>query len=612
MENLLSKLIEKLARVESFEEAAELSLGTAGEIVRLGISRSSFRGGARVLRAVLHHRPDDGYRRFVAVDVTAEGVTTPLRIGDSDHVQSVAAWQWIRGHETAAAIDVLQGTVLLEHGAAPGAVRKSAPRDATHVFAVPVRAPGHRIDGMIVVEATCQAAAGTPFVWEACREALLLLAAIAAPYLGRLPISRVERTAPGEHLPVAGPSMQGVVETVRALSRQDAPVLFRGPAGSGKAGLARWAHERSSVKAGPFEIVRLAEIPDDQQLAELFGSRRHEKEIPGAVARAERGTLYIADVDRLIPAAQAALLRLIDEGRYTVCGDAGAERAARVRLLFGTGRDLRRLVVDGALRPELFHVLDALPVRIAPLRERQDEIVEWAEYMLSRHHAASGVPTAVALTQDAASRLVSHDWPGNLRQLDSILRRAYALAQLDHATLTDAVALRVEHIGRALQYEGKGSPRTLLDQLGLAAEAFVAEAERCTETGVRLDMDLADAFKGLVIEAAKRRWASEDKDGVKKAFLLLGKEATVKSRNHWAAYEREMDKVVELRRVLGAQSSLPAQGTTAPPRVAPSRPSVSPQGAAVLRKNTPLHPTNGGGLTGSHGVAKPAELLHGE
>jgi hypothetical protein len=63
-------------------------------------------------------------------------------------------------------------------------------------------------------------------------------------------------------------------------------------------------------------------------------------------------------------------------------------------------------------------------------------------------------------------------------------------------------------------------------------------------------MDLADSFKGLVIEAAKRRWSPDDKDAVKKAFLLLGKEATVKSRNHWATYEREFDKVQELRRIL--------------------------------------------------------------
>ncbi len=558
METLLSKLIEKLAQVEAFEDAAEIALDTAVEIVRMGIAGSAYSKNARVLRAILHHRPDDGYRRLVAVDVNPDGAIGPIKIGDSPHVPSAAAWQWIRGHETAAAVDIALGSVVLANGsqAGKGAVEsaRALQRDATHLFAVPVRAPGHRIDGMIAVEMSCRAASGTPFVWEACRESLLLLAAISAPYFTRLPVSHIERTAADEQLPVIGQSMQCVVEMLRVFARQDEPVLFSGPAGSGKAGLARWVHERSAVRGGPFEIVRLSAIPEDQQIAELFGARKSApgvppKEVPGAVARAEKGTLYVADVDRLTPAAQAAFLRLIDERRYRISGD-DADKTASVRLVFGTTAEIKKLVDEGKLRSDLFYRMDALPVRTAPLRERPDEIIEWAEFMLQRRHTSNGATSAATITQDAASRLVGHDWPGNLRQLDNIIRRAYALAQLDHASMADGVALRAEHIERALQYEGKGSPRSLLDHLDMAAEAFVAEAERRTETGIRLDMDLADSFKGLVIEAAKRRWSPEDKDGVKKAFLLLGKEATVKSRNHWATYEREFEKVQELKRVL--------------------------------------------------------------
>ncbi|MFO0587920.1 MAG: sigma 54-interacting transcriptional regulator [Polyangiaceae bacterium] len=557
METLLSKLIEKLAKVEAFEEAAEIALGTAIEIVRLAITGSAYSKNARVLRAVLHHRPDDGYRRLVAVDVAESGATLPLKLGDAPHMPSAAAWQWVRGYETAAAIDVALGAVSFASDRHGTESTKPVQRDATHLFVVPVRAPGHRIDGMIAVEASCKQASGTPFVWETCREALLLLAAISAPYFTRLSVARIERTMPDELLPVIGQSTAGIVEMLRVFARQDEPILFSGPVGSGKASLARWAHERSTHKSGPFEVVRLASIPEDQQMAELFGARRSTpgappKEIPGAVARAEKGTLLLADVERLTPAAQAALARLLEERRYRMSGEDGVERTAQVRFLFGTNTDLTRLVDDGKLRAELFYRMDALPIRVAPLRERPDEIIEWAETMLRRRHVQSGSTSAAIISQEAASKLVAHDWPGNLRQLDNIIRRAYALAQLDHATLADGISLRAEHIERALQYEGKGSPRTLLDYLDMAAEAFVAEAERRTETGIRLDMDLADSFKGLVIEAAKRRWSPEDKDGVKKAFLLLGKEATVKSRNHWATYEREFEKVQELKRVLAA------------------------------------------------------------
>jgi DNA-binding NtrC family response regulator len=619
VETLLSKLIEKLARAEAFEDAAELALATAVEIVRFGINGSTYSKNARVLRAILHQRPDDGYRRLVAVDVAPDGAIGSLKIGDNQHVQSASAWQWVRGHETAAAIDLAFGTVVLTSGSpassgmngakpAPEAA-KVLQRDATHVFVVPVRAPGHRIDGMIAVEASCRAASGTPFVWESCREALLLLAAIAAPYLSRLPISRIERAAPDEHLPVIGPSMQCVVEMVRVFARQDDPLFFGGPAGSGKSGLARWAHEHSQVKNGPFEAVHLSAMSEDMQVAELFGSRKSApgippKEVPGAVARAEKGTLYIDDIDRLTPAAQTALFRLIEERRYHVAGDDAADKVANVRFMFGTGADLRKLMDEGKFRPDLFYKIDALPVRIAPLRERPDEIIEWAEHMLTRRHAANGATSEAMITQDAASRLVSHDWPGNLRQLDNIIRRAYALAQLDHASIADGVALRAEHIERALQYEGKGSPRSLLDHLDMAAEAFVAEAERRTETGIRLDMDLADSFKGLVIEAAKRRWSPEDKDGVKKAFLLLGKEATVKSRNHWATYEREFDKVQELRRVLNGGA--PTHGMAhhhRHPTPVPVHPNGTHPAVATIHHAAPqVHGTNGNGMSGTNGV----------
>lgn len=601
MEALLSKLIEKLARAEAFEDAAEATLGAAVDIVRMAIQSSAFSKNARVLRAVIHHRPDDGYRRLVAVSVAESGAVAPMKLGDTASIASASAWQWVRGHETAAAIDVALGTVVFSGAQAPAnagkgeaGATKPVQRDATHLFVVPVRAPGHRIDGMLAVEASCRAATGTPFIWESCRDSLALLAAIAAPYLYRLPVTHIERMAPDEHLPVIGQSMQCIAEMLRAFAKQDETLLFVGPAGVGKASLARFCHAHSASKAGPFEMLHLAEITDDQQIAELFGAKKaahngnggthaayaptngHNgngngnghalhgtnghahaaKDALGAVARAEKGTLFIDECDRLTPAAQSALLRLLEEKRYRSGGD-GEDKAAAVRLVFGTNADIKKLVDEGKFRADLFYRIDILPLRIAPLRERPDEIIEWSEYMLHRRHTAAGATSEATITQEAAGKLVKHDWPGNLRQLDGIMRRAYALAQIDHSSAADGVALRAEHIDRALQYEGKGSPRTLLDHLDSAAEAFVAEAERRTETGIRLDMDLADSFKGLVIEAAKRRWSPEDKDAVKKAFLLLGKEATVKSRNHWATYEREFDKVQELRRILSGGERTP-------------------------------------------------------
>jgi DNA-binding NtrC family response regulator len=566
VETLLSKLIEKLARAEAFEDAADVALGTAIEIAKGAIQSSAFSKNARVLRAMIHYRPDDGYRRLVAVDVGADGALSHAKVGDTAHVPSATAWQWVRGHESPAAIDVTLGTVMLASGlqasSAPASKlnaevsqAKLLQRDATHLFVVPIRAPGHRIDGMLAVEANCRAAIGTPFIWESCRDALSLLAAITAPYLSRLPVTRIERTPPDEHLPVIGQSMQAVIEMLRVFARQEETILLSGPTGAGKSRLARWCHEHSPLKNGPFETIDLATVPEDLQLAELFGWKKGAftnavKDTPGCITRAEKGTLFIDEIDKLSLSSQAGLLRMIEEKRYRMLGDSDGDKTANVRFIIGTNADLKKLSDEGKFRADLYYRINVLPVRIPPLRDRPDEVVEWAEYMLARRHSASGATSEATITKDAASKLVAHDWPGNLRQLDNIIRRAYALSQIDHGSPADGVSLRPEHVDRALQYEGKGSPRTLLDHLDSAAEAFVAEAERRTETGIKLDMDLADSFKGLVIEAAKRRWNPEDKDAVKKAFLLLGKEATVKSRNHWATYEREFDKVQELRRVL--------------------------------------------------------------
>lgn len=566
METMLSMLIEKLSRAEAFEEAADAALMTAIEVARGAVQSSQFGKSARILRAMIHHRPDDGYRRLVAVDVAADGTRSPAKVGDGAHLPSATAWQWVRGLDAAAAIDVKLGTVTLSSGmqaasAASGGrlgsetgAAKPVTRDATHLFVVPIRAPGRRIDGMLAVEASCSDATGTPFVWEACRDNLALLAGIAAPYLTRLPITQIDHSAPDEFLPVIGQSMQGIVEMLRIFARQEETVLLAGPTGAGKARLARWCHEHSPLKLGPFEVLDLGTVPEDLQLAELFGWKKGAfanaaKDTPGCIARAEKGTLYIDDVEKLSANAQAGLLRVLEERRYRQLGDSDGDRSTAVRFIIGTSADLRKLVDEGKFRADLYHRINVLTVRLPSLRERPDEIVEWAHYMLHRRHLASGATSEAAITQEAAAKLVAHDWPGNLRQLDNIVRRAYALSQIDHGSAL-GVALRAEHIDRALQYEGRTTPRSLLDHLDGAAEAFVAEAERRTEGGPRLDMDLADSFKGLVIEAAKRRWNAEDKDAVKKAFLLLGKEATVKSRNHWATYEREFDKVQELRRVL--------------------------------------------------------------
>ncbi|MEZ4298078.1 MAG: sigma 54-interacting transcriptional regulator [Polyangiaceae bacterium] len=563
MSSRFPSLFQRLAKAESFESAAEAALCASIEIARAAVEASTFAGRARVLRAMVHHRPDDGYRRLVVVEVSAQGETAHPKVGESEHLPSATAWRWVRTNDSSVAIDLTLGKVTLASGAssreakgagsfnAQASAARLLARDATHLFVVPLRAPLGRIEGMLVIEASARSAIGDPFVWDGCKDELETVAGLAAQYLSRLPIMEAGATATDEFLPVIGSSMQGVVEMLRVFARQEETVLLSGPTGAGKSRLARWCHERSAQRGSPFETLELSAIPEDLQLAQLFGWKRGAftsavKDNPGHITRADGGTLFIDEIDKLSLASQAGLLRVLEEKRYRQIGDSEGDRIAQVRFIIGTNADLGRLAEEGKFRTDLYYRINVLPVRIPALRERSDEIGDWARFMLRRRHGSAGGEATI--TPDAIKLLAAHDWPGNLRQLDNIVRRAYALSQIDQEA-EGVVVLRAEHVERALRYEGSVPLAGLLEHMKRVAEMFVSEAENRFSAETPLDLDLCDAFKGLVLDAAAARWP-DDKDAVKKAFILLGKEPVVKSRNHWAHHEREMKVVEKLRAAL--------------------------------------------------------------
>ena len=560
-------LVRNLASATTFEAAANATLRATVALTQAAIAASSFAGKARISRAMLHLRPDDGYVRLVALEV-GEGGQAGCRIGAGAHLPSATAWRWVSQRQAPVAVDVtLQLVSIIVDGkvGAPdengepvdlkGSRLKLEGRDVTHLLGVPMRAPGGRIEGMIAVEVDCREAIGVPFVWESCTPALETLAIAAGPFLNNLPITDVVHTEPDQYLPIIGASMQGLVEMLRIFARQEETILLGGPTGAGKTRLARWCHEQS-VRAGqPFEVLDLSTVPEELQMGELFGWRKGaftgaEKSTPGAIARAEKGTLFIDEIDKLSLKAQAGLLRVLEDKRYRPLGEGDVDRTANVRYVIGTNADLLSLVRDARFRDDLYYRINVLPVRIPPLADRADEIIPWARYMLRRRHEGSSGKGESELTDDAAKKLRGQAWPGNLRQLDNIVRRAYALSLVDAGGAGDRVRIGVEHVERALAYEGKPGTRRIIELMEQAAEAFVLEAERAADHGRKLDMDHADAFKGFVIEAAKRRFGPEEREGVRRAFVLLGKEGTVESRNHSAVYRREMEKLENARREL--------------------------------------------------------------
>jgi DNA-binding NtrC family response regulator len=564
----VAAVVGKLVEATVFDDAALVTLRSVLDACAGVLSTSRFARSGHLVRAVVHLRPSDGYRGLAVLEAGASDLATPD--GQGGHLTSTTAWRWVDETRCALSIDVNVGRVQLHGAERPAFVHAQASRgprefnggesrlgllarDVTHLLVLPLRGPRASVDGMIALEAACRPAIGTPFMWGDCVAALQLLADVAAPYLVGLPTRPPRSLRTDPLLPVVGEATSGIVELLATFARQDEPVLISGPTGSGKSRLARWCHEQSARQGKPFEVLDLCAIPEDLQLPELFGWRKGAftgatRDKLGCIAQARGGTLFIDEIDNLSPRAQAGLLRVLEEGTYRRLGDDGRELAADVRFIVGTNADLQTAVREKRFREDLYYRINVLPVRLPPLRERRDEIAPWARYMTVRRHGSESAG-GVSLTSEAERFLVAQEWPGNLRQLDNIVRRAYAVALAALGGIRSAtLVLGVEHVRRAMEYESEDARGSLGAVLFGAATAFAKEAER--RGAGALDLDLADAFKGFVLAAATERLGGSREE----AFALLGREKLARDRNHHKVFRREIDRAEQLCRLLGERS----------------------------------------------------------
>jgi transcriptional regulator with AAA-type ATPase domain len=564
----LSTLATALYAAKHFEQAAVETLRTLMRLAEQGVEASRFAGRCGLLRGVVHLRPADAYSRLVALEREAMETSQPgeetLPLADGPQVSllaSASAWRAVVEHRCAVSIDVGLGT-LQPHQAPTRRLTSPLPvatftadsqqrllsRQATHVCVLPLRMPGGRIDGMIALEASCMAALGQEFIWLELGPRLQLAVDLAAPYLMGLPPRPGGAPETDDFLPVVGASMANLMGVLRVFAQQEETLLISGPTGAGKSRLARWCHERSPRRQHRFESLDLMTIPETLQMAELTGWRKGAftgavTDNPGCLARAEGGTLFIDEIDKLSLNAQAGLLRVLEERTYRRLGDAGGEKRADVRFVIGTNANLPESVRRGTFREDLYYRINVLPVRLPPLDGRRDEIGPWARYMLARHHREKRPEGVARLAPEAERWLEQGSWPGNLRQLDNLIRRAYTLAMVEQGSTSSELELHESHIRQALTYEGgaqQGSP--LVEALGQAARAFVQEARRREDP---LDIDLAESLRGFVLAEAVHQVGREE------AFRLVGRESLVKSRNHQKTLKQEVKKAEALCREVG-------------------------------------------------------------
>ena len=241
-------------------------------------------------------------------------------------------------------------------------------------------------------------------------------------------------------LVAVSPAMQDVVALTRRVATADVPVLLCGESGTGKELLARHLHRTSPRAAGPFVAESCASLPDGLVESLLFG---HEKGAftgarearEGLFRAADGGTLFLDEIGEMSAAAQAKILRVLQEGEVRPVGGTAAH-PIDVRLVTATHRPLETWVREGRFREDLYYRVAVVRIEVPPLRERSTDIPELVRRFLSTHSE-----TGVTLTDDALAALVAHPWPGNVRELENEVRRALALGAdpIDRAALSPAL-----------------------------------------------------------------------------------------------------------------------------------------------------------------------------
>ena len=222
----------------------------------------------------------------------------------------------------------------------------------------------------------------------------------------------------------SSPPMRAVYDAVERIAAADGTVLVLGESGTGKELAARAVHDLSARAAEPFVVVDCAATSITNFEKEFFGEDAREGGAGwihrGLVSRAEGGSLFLDEVAELDYAAQSSLLRFIESGVFRSLG-ADTEMSANVRVIASSNRDLLEEVRAGRLREDLYYRLQVLPIRLPPLRERLDDIPGLANTILNRLATETG-KTFEPLSKGPEARLVSYAWPGNVRQLENMLR----------------------------------------------------------------------------------------------------------------------------------------------------------------------------------------------
>jgi two-component system response regulator HydG len=235
-------------------------------------------------------------------------------------------------------------------------------------------------------------------------------------------------------------ALHEVISVLERVAPTDVPVLIEGESGTGKDMVARAAHGMSKRAGGPYVALNMSAIPENLAESELFGHEKGaftgaETTRAGFFGEAEGGTLFLDEIGLLAPTLQAKLLRVLQDGDYIPVGSRKLKKA-NVRVVCATNENLRKNVDEGKFREDLYFRIRVVPLRLAPLRERREDIPLLVDHLVKKHAVRLGRPP-LQPDPGAMKALLDYPWPGNVRELEHALERALLLARGDAITVGD-------------------------------------------------------------------------------------------------------------------------------------------------------------------------------
>lgn len=283
------------------------------------------------------------------------------------------------------------------------------------------------------------------------------------------------------------PLIMDVCKKLARLSQVDSPVLVTGETGTGKELIAESIAQLSSRFGKPFVVVNCAAVPENLIESELFGFEKGS--FTGAVAPkegllkiADQGTVFFDEIGELPLSLQGKLLRFLQTQTFYPLGST-REVQVNVRVISATNRDLSRMVNEGKFREDLYHRLRVTSIHIPPLRERKKDIPPLVHFLLNRYgHTAPR--TIKGITRDFLKRLVAHDWPGNIRELENTIRSALALSKTQFLTTHE-----LRELGSRPSAKKTPTPETLASAIIPFAKEALEKREKNIYEKIHTEVD---------------------------------------------------------------------------------------------------------------------------